>query len=186
MEGKDIRRALLGGTAAIAFGAGLLGSATLTAPEAAAQQAQGTIVTQSGNKADAASFFAQSLGGRTTCSTSQDSVANLTITITPPAGNYVYLTGLYFEGLANATGATSTTVWSSTNLTGANNAIAPAWLTPFTTTAAANPSSAFYVSEVYPTGLKSTVAGTAVTIVPQATSASAFLCAHAVGYFNPS
>jgi hypothetical protein len=30
------------------------------------------------------------------------------------------------------------------------------------------------------------VAGTAVTIVPSATTASAFICAHAVGYFNPT
>lgn len=178
----NAREFLLGGVAASA----LLGGAILAAPEAYAQTTPQTGVTQSGFKADAASWYAQSLGGRTTCSTSQDSVANLTITITPPAGNYVYLTGIYFEGFANATGATSTTVWSSTNLTGTNNAIAPAWLTPFVTSAAANPTFPFYVAEVYPTALKSTVAGTAVTIVPQATSASAFLCAHAVGYFNPS
>lgn len=173
----NAREALLGGVAAIALGAGLL-----AVPEIAnAQSNQGTVTTQSGYKADAATFFAQVAGARTTCSTSQDTVANLTMTITPPAGNYVYLTGLYFEGLANATGATSTTVWSSTNLTGS-----PAWLTPFTATAAANPSGLMSLAEIYPTAIKSTVAGTAVTILPQATSASAFLCAHAVGYFNPS
>jgi hypothetical protein len=59
-------------------------------------------------------------------------------------------------------------------------------ITPFTASAAANPTNATYLAEVYPTAVKSTVAGTAVTILPQATSASGFLCAHAVGYFNPS
>ena len=168
----DLREKLLGGASALALGAALI-----LAPEANAQ----TSVQQSAAKADAATFFAQSLGGRTTCSTSQDTVANLTITITPPAGNYVYLTGLYIEGLANATGATSTTVWSSTNLTGS-----PAWLTPTTASAAANPTGYISMAEVYPTAVRSTVAGTAVTILPQATTASAFLCAKAAGYFNPS
>lgn len=172
----DIREKLLGGVAAVAMGAGLL-----AAPPVLAQSAQGTIVTQSASKADAATFAQMVTGGRTTCSTSQDTVANLTITITPPAGNYVYLTGVYFQGLANATGATSTTVWSSTNLTGS-----PAWITPTTASAAANPTSLMQVAEVYPTALRSTVAGTAVTILPQATTASAFLCAKAVGYFNPT
>ena len=169
----NAREALLGGASAIALGAALL-----LAPEA---NAQTTPVQQSASKADAATFFAQNAGGRTTCSTSQDTVANLTITITPPAGNYVYLTGLYIEGESNATGASSATVWSSTNLTGS-----PAWATPTIATAAANPSGFINVAEVYPTAIKSTVAGTAVTILPQATTASAYLCAHAVGYYNPN
>lgn len=176
----DTRQALLGGVAAVALGAGLLGVASIVPKEAEAQ----TAVQQSAQKLDVATWFAQSLGGRTSCSTSQETVANLTITITPPAGQYVYLTGFYVEGFGNATAATSTTVWSSTNLTGANNGIAPAWLTPFVASAAANPTVYVNLQETYPTGMKSTVAGTAVTIVPQATSASAFLCAHAVGYFS--
>ena len=72
-------------------------------------------------------------------------------------------------------------MWSSTNLTGS-----PAWLSPTTATAAANPSGYMSIAEIYPTAIKSTAAGTAVTILPQATTASAFLCAHAVGYFNPT
>lgn len=171
----NTRETLLGGVSALALGAALLIS-----PEANAQQALGTVVTQSGFKADAATFFAQSAGGRTTCSTTQDTVANETITITPPAGNYVYLTGLYIEGAANATGASSAVIWSSTNLNGG-----PAWLVNFTATAAANPSGQVVLTEPYPTGVRSTTPGTAVTLVPQTTAASAFMCAHAVGYFNP-
>lgn len=164
---------LLGGTALV--GAGLLAAQEVVN----AQSAQGTVVTQSASKADVATFLQTSAGGRTTCSTTQDTVANLTVTLTPPAGQYVYITGVYFDSLANATGATSTTVFSSTNLTGS-----PAWLVPTTATAAANPSGATHIAESYPTALKSTVAGTAVTILPQATSASAFLCVRVAGYFN--
>lgn len=163
------REMLLSGVAAVA----LMGSAF--APPAEAQSS----VQQSAAMLNAATFLQGPTGGRTTCSTSQDTVANLTVTITPPAGNYVYITGVNFTGLANATGATSTTVWSTTNLTGS-----PAFLTPFTATAAANPSSVMSISDSYPTGLRSTVAGTAVTFVPQATSASAFLCPRIAGFFN--
>ena len=168
-------RKLRGGVSALALGIGLL-----AAPQVIeAQTAAGTTVTQSGYKADAATFFVANT--RTSCTTTQDSVANLTLTITPPAGNYVYLTGLYFEVAPNATASTSNTLWTASNLTGS-----PQWLTGTTTAAAANPSYQYNISEVYPTGLRSTVAGTAVTIVPSATTASAFICVKAVGYFNPA
>lgn len=174
MNARDI---LLGGCAAVALGAGLLSAP----PAVQAQQAPGVSVSQSGFKADAAQFFVQQAGGRTSCSTTQDTVANLTITITPPAGNFVYLTGLYLEMSPNATAASSAVTWSSTNLNGS-----PAWLTNTTASAAANPSGEFVLAEIYPTGLKSTTPGTAVTIVPQTTAASSFACVHAVGYFNPN
>ena len=168
----NARQALLGGVSAVALGAGLL-----IAPDANAQQIP---VQQVGSKLDAATFFVQSAGGRTTCSTSQDTVANETITITPPAGNYVYLTGVYIEVAGNATAASSATIWTSTNLTGS-----PTWLANQTASSSSVLTSEYVISEMYPTGLKSTVAGTAVTILPTATSASAFQCAHVVGYFNP-
>ncbi len=171
----DARQALLGSASALALGIGLLGAPQIVE----AQQAQGTIITQSASKADAATFITGNT--RTSCTTSQDTVANLTITLTPPAGNYVYITGMYFEVVPNATAATSNTLWTSTNLTGS-----PQWLTGTTAAAAANPSAPFFINEVYPTALKSTVSGTPVTIVPSATTASAFICAHAVGYYNPS
>ena len=171
----DTRQALLGGISAFALGAGLLAAPV----QVDAQSAQGTTVTQSASKADAATFFVANT--RTNCTTTQETVANLTLTITPPSGNYVYLTGLYIQVQPNATASTSNTLWTSTNLTGS-----PQWLTGTTTAAAANPSVPYTVAEVYPTALKSTVAGTAVTIVPSATTASAFICAKVVGYFNPT
>ena len=171
----DARQALLGGVAAIALGAGLM---TLPA-ELEAQSALGTVTTQSSFKADAATFFAGST--RTNCTTTQETVANLTITITPPAGNYVYLTGFYAEVAPNATAASSQTIWSSTNLTGS-----PSWLLLTNASSASVPTLEYFISEIYPTAIKSTVAGTPVTIVPLATAASAYVCAHAVGYYNPT
>jgi len=169
----DTRQALRGSVSALALGVGLLGVPQIVD----AQQAQGTIVTQSASRADAATFIIGN--SRTSCTTTQDTVANLTITITPPAGQYVYITGMYFEVAPNATASTSNTLWTSTNLTGS-----PQWLTGTTTAAAANPSAPYFINEQYPTALRSTVAGTAVTIVPSATTASAFICAHAVGYYS--
>ncbi len=170
----EMRQALLGGASAVALGVGLLVPASVDA-----QQTQGVINTQSGFKADAATFYAAPAA--TSCTTVQATVANLTITITPPAGNYVYLTGFYLEFLANATAASSATLWTATNITGS-----PAWLANVTASSASVPTGEYLIAEVYPTGLKSTVAGTPVTILPQATSASAFQCAKAVGYFAPS
>ncbi len=171
----DIRQALLGGTSALALGVGLL-----AAPSAVdAQSAAGVTVTQSGAKADAATFFAAPAA--TSCTTVAATVANLTITVTPPAGQYVYLTGLNLSFLSNATGAASATVWTATNITGT-----PVWLAGHSPSAASVPTQQFQIAEVYPTGLKSTVAGTPVTILPQATSASTFQCARVVGYFAPS
>jgi hypothetical protein len=169
------KQTLLGGTA---LAGSLLGGLGVAPVEA--QQAPGTYTTQTANRADTATFVQMVAGGRTTCTTTQDTVANTTITITPPAGNYVYLTGLSIDVFPNATASTSATTWTSTNLTGS-----PAWLVSTTTAAAANPSAPFFLHDSYPTALRSTAPGTAVTIVPGATTASAFICARAFGYFSP-
>lgn len=170
----DTRQALLGGVATIALGAGLL----MSANEAKAQSTQGIVTTQSTYRADAAQFFVSATS--TTCTSTQASVANLTLTITPPAGQYVYLTGFDVQVAPNATGAASATGWSSTNLTGA-----PAWVTNVNASATGSQTFEYVLSESYPTGLKSTVPGTAVTIVPTATTASAYACPHAWGYYSP-
>ena len=171
----DMRQALLGGASAVALGVGLLGAPQVVE----AQQSQGVIVTQSGSKADVATFYAAPAA--TSCTTVEASVANLTITITPPAGQYVYLTGLFVEYLSNATAASSATLWTATNITGT-----PAWLAHENASSASTQTGEYLIAEIYPTGLKSTVPGTPVTILPQATSASTFQCAKAVGYFSPS
>ena len=70
---ENWKKVLLGGTALVS---GLIP----LAPASRAQTAPGTIVTQSASKADAATFMTGN--SRTSCGTTQDSVANLTLTLT--------------------------------------------------------------------------------------------------------
>ena len=172
----NAREMLLGGVAAIALGGGLL-----VAGPAQAQSNQGTNVSQSAVRNDAATFVTGLVGGRTTCTTSQDTVANLTVTITPNGNNFVYITGVEIQVASNVTGATSAVAWSSTNLAGT-----PTWLTQNVAGATTNVAPAMaQVTSVYPTGLKSAAAGVAVTIVPSATMASASQCPRVAWYQNP-
>lgn len=139
-----------------------------------------TSVTQSAFRADGATFLQQSAGGSAACNTVNSTTANDTITITPPAGYFVVLTGLYIESLPNATGVTAFNNFVSTNLTGN-----PVWSIATFTNAATVPGAYTSVNETYPTGLKSTVAGTAVTIAQSAQNAQTAFCMHAAGYFSP-
>lgn len=172
---NKLERFLLGGTA-------LVGAGLLMLPEADAQTTSlpggVTAVQQSSARADAASFDAGTT--YTNCTTTQVSAANLTITITPPAGNYVYLASVTAEQGSNATGAAAASVaaLSTTNLTGA-----PAWL--LDTNTGSQSISSQVVNQVFPTGLKSTSAGTNVTIVPTATLASTYVCIQAAGWYSP-
>lgn len=169
---KELRNALLGGTA-------LLGVGLINVPVAEAQTAAlpggVTAVQQSAARADAASFNAGTTAAN--CTTTQVAVATNTVTITPPAGNFVYLASVTAQVANNSTGAVSAAALSTTNLTGA-----PAWLVSEQAAAAAV---AEEVNQVFPTGLKSTVAGTNVTIVPTATLASGYLCVQVAGWYSP-
>lgn len=168
----NAREVLLGGVAALALGGGLL-----FAPMDAKAQ---TSTQQTAQHLDAVTAVTGPAGARTTCTTTQDSVANLTVTLTPDAGKYVYITGVEIQVASNVTGATSAVAWSSTNLTGS-----PTWLTANVAGAATNVSPTLaVVASSYPTGLKSTVAGTAVTLVPSATMASATQCPRVSWYQN--
>jgi hypothetical protein len=169
---KDLRNALLGGTALI--GAGLLSVGAAKA-QTAALPGGVTAVQQSAARADAAAFDNTTTAAN--CTTTQVSIANGTITITPPAGNFVYLGSVTAQVANNSTGAASAAALSTTNLTGA-----PAWLVNEQAAAAVV---AEQVNQVFPTGLKSTAPGTAVTIVPTATLASGYLCVQAAGWYSP-
>jgi hypothetical protein len=69
---------------------------------------------------------------------------------------------------------------STTNLSGG-----PIWsLATIVPTAGAN-GTMRQISETFPTALKSTVPGTAVTFVPSAQSAHVIFCARVAGYFAP-
>ncbi len=135
------------------------------------------LVNQNASRGDVATFLQGQSNGATSCNTVSETAAQDTVTITPPAGQFVYITEIYIENTTDATGVTQTETISATNLTGA-----PFWNVGgalSTTSQAPAPQ-----IEVFPTGLKSTVAGTAVTFVPSATqSAHNYLCMHVAGYF---
>lgn len=168
---ENWKKALLAGTA-------LAGAGLLTAP-ADAQLNAGTYATQTANRPDTATqYFTTSSAN---CTATQASTANLTLTITPPAGQYVYLSSFNVNVIPNATGSNSTAAYTSTNLTGS-----PVWLIgEFSNAAGLTLTAAQQVNDVYPTGIKSTTPGTAVTLVPSATLASASVCARATAWFGP-
>lgn len=166
------KKALLAGTAL--SGAGLLSAG------ADAQTAAGTYTTQTANRPDAATQMSSVTS--TNCTATGTSVANLTLTMTPAAGNYVYLQSFVVEvAPGNTTGAASTAAYSSTNLTGN-----PAWLISAATVASTAPQAEVaQVNDFYPTGLKATAPGTAVTLLPTATLNSTLVCAHATWWQGP-
>jgi hypothetical protein len=170
------KKALLGGTALI--GAGLLGAPMIEKASAGATDGSSTSVTGSAYHADASTLLAATSASN--CTTTQVAVATLSMTITPPAGNFVYITGMYIEVGSNGTGSTaSTTAWTSTGITNT-----PSWLVGAGGATLAGPTQ--QVAETYPPGgLKSVTPGTAVVLAPVATLASAFTCAKVTGYFSP-
>lgn len=169
---ENWKKALLAGTA-------LAGSGLLVPGEASAQSNPGAFTTQTANRPDAGlQVFTPN---STNCTATQTNAASLTLTLTPPAGQYVYISQFAVNVIPNATGAASTAAYTTTNLTGS-----PVWLIGEYANAAATPAQApLQINDVYPTGLKSTAPGTAVTFVPNATLASASVCPRVVAWFGP-
>lgn len=136
------------------------------------------LTSQTASHADAATFLQAASNGATSCNTVSETVAQDTITITPPAGQYVYITGYFGAKTTDATGVTETLTVSTTNVTGSpiydyNTSLSTSVQRPA-------------IVENYNPPLKSTVAGTAVTFVPSATqSAHSYLCHRVAGYFAP-
>jgi hypothetical protein len=139
-----------------------------------------TAVQQSSSRTDAATFLQGPPAAATLCATVNSTAAAGTVTITPPAGNYVYITGVYIDIVADVTGVSQVATMSTTNLTGS-----PIWsLATIVPTAGAN-GTMRQISETFPTALKSTVPGTAVTFVPSAQTNHAIFCTRVAGYFAP-
>ena len=151
-------------------------------PLLALADSAGTSTTQTATHLDAGAFWIGQANGATSCNAVSQTAAQDTITITPPAGQYVYLTDLIVQFSTDATGATAVPTISTTNLgTGGGVAAVLSAATTLSTTG--------YHADVaipFPVGgLKSATPGTAVTIVPSATmGAHTILCMSAVGYFN--
>jgi hypothetical protein len=100
-----------------------------------------------------------------------------TATCTPPAGQFVYITGLSFDVCTNGTGTAANQVnFTSTNLTGS-----PFW----TFSVAATASICQHWQEPLSTPLKSTAAGTAVTIVSPAAATNNSYMVRVYAYYAP-
>lgn len=137
-----------------------------------------TTVQQSFPMLNSATGLYGQANGATSCNTISQTAAQDTITITPPAGQYVYIWEIMIDNQTDATGVTQTGTISTTNLTGA-----PFWSfgSALSTTQGIAPA----LVETFPTGLKSAAPGVAVTFVPSATqSAHNYLCAHVAASFG--
>jgi hypothetical protein len=162
--------------------AGVAAAALLGAPVAMAD-APGTSVTQSATHLDAASFWVGQANGLTACNAVSQTSASETITITPPAGQYTYLTALLLQRNTDATGVTEVPTISTTNISSNGGATAAALsaASALSTTGTTNTGAVI----PFPFGLKSAAPGVAVTFVPSAAQAThGILCMSAVGYFN--
>jgi hypothetical protein len=95
-----------------------------------------------------------------------------TVTITPPAGQYVYVTGLYVAACGDGTASTSSVQQNFTTTNLGTFSIQTSMLAYAATTAIANNiSSCDRVSIPFSVPVKSSAAGTAVTVVPPAQAA---------------
>lgn len=147
---------------------------------ASAQAQVGQQISQTSTRLDAGTGLFGPLGGATACSTVNTTAANGTVTITPPAGQYVYITGVSIDITANVTGLTGQATMSATNVTGT-----PVWsLATIVPTAGAN-GTFRQIHETYATPLRSTAPGTAVTFVPSAQSNNVIFCTRVAAYFAP-
>lgn len=98
-----------------------------------------------------------------------------TVTCTPPAGQFVYITAIAFDVCTNGTGTAANQVsWTTTNLTGAP---------VFGFSVAATASICQHWNIPLPTPLKSTAAGTAVTFVSPAAATNNSYHATVMVYF---
>lgn len=109
-----------------------------------------------------------------------------TVTITPPAGQYVYFTGIYVAACGNGTASASSIQQNFTTTNLSSLTIQTSILAFAATTAIANNiSSCDRVSIPFATPLRSGTAGTAVTIVPPAQNANFSYPIIATYYFAP-
>ncbi len=156
----------------------LLAVAAIMAFAGMAQAQVAQQVTQTAARADSGTSLNGPLGGATTCNTVNTTAANGTVTITPPAGQYVYITGVYIDITADITGLTGQATMSTTNVTGA-----PFWsLATIVPTAGATGGVFRQIAEWYGTPLRSTTPGTAVTFVPSAQSNHVIFCTRVAAY----
>ena len=147
---------------------------------ASAQAQVGQQITQTQTRLDAGTGLYGPLGGATTCSTVNTTAANGTVTITPPAGQYVYITGISIDITADTTGLSGLASMSTTNITGS-----PIWSLATVIPTAGDNGTFRQIHETFATPLRSTAPGTAVTFVPSAQSNHVIFCTRVAAYFAP-
>ncbi len=155
--------------------AGLL--AIMASAGAFAQVGQQT--TQTATRLDASTGLFGPATGATACSTVNTTAANNTVTITPPSGQFVYITGFYLDITADVTGLTGVATMSTTNITGG-----PIWSLATVVPTTGENGTFRQVSETFNPPLKSTAPGTAVTFVPSAQSNHVIYCTRVAAYFG--
>ena len=172
---SNLRKTLLAGASVLAL---VVGGGTVFADSA------GTSVTQTATHLDAAASWIGQTNGVTSCNSVSATSPSATITITPPAGQYVYLTGLIVQINTDATGSTAVPTVSTTNISssGGGSAAVFSLATTLATTGSTNTG---FVLPFPVGGLKSAAPGVAVTFVPSATlSAHTIACMSATAYYN--
>jgi hypothetical protein len=142
------------------------------------------VVNQQASRGDAATFMASTPAPATACATINTTTVNGTVTITPPSGQYAYITGAYIDITANATGTTSAAVMTWAGLTNPNGSAPVYSLATIVPTAGAN-GTFRQIAETYSPPLKSAAPGTAVTLTPSAQIANTIVCPRVLGYFAP-
>jgi hypothetical protein len=146
---------------------------------AAFAQYSAPTVQQTGQRADAATLVSS------TAPAVNATQATGTVTITPPAGQYVYFTGIYVAACGDGTASTSSVQqnFTTTNLSGLT--IQTSMLAYAATTAIANNiSSCDRVTLPFSVPLKSAAPGGVVTIVPPAQAAHMTFPIIATYYFS--
>lgn len=140
------------------------------------------VTQQAATRLDSATFMASTPAPGTACATVNTTAANGTVTITPPGGQFVYITGVYIDITADITGLTSVAVdtWAGLNNP---NGTAPVYsLATIVPTSGAN-GTFRQIAEVYSPPLKSASAGASVTLTPSAQSNHVIFCPRVLGYF---
>lgn len=158
----------------------LAATALLCGAAAVANAQVATQITQTGTMLNASAFNQTIANGATGCATVNTTAANGTVTITPPAGQFVYITNVSIDIASDTTGNTQVATMSTTNISGT-----PIWSLATIAPTASSAGQFRQISETYATPLKSTAAGTAVTFVPSAQTNHVIFCTRVAGFFAP-
>ena len=132
-------------------------------------------VEQVGQRLDAATFAAVGTNWNTVNTQS-------TATVTPPSGQYVYITAMYMQACQDATGAAATNVgWSTTGL-GSGATASPQFSISQASSAGSCAGSPGMVT--FATPLKSNAPGTNVTLVSPSAIGHTGFSSEIFGYFS--